>query len=1058
MLTRLQVNTDINSNVYTNTLELVKGDTVRDRLLVISNNSLNIVTDAGQPGGYVNIDGAGAVNVACIKAGTPAGLFLKDNGTWATLGATWASITGNIEDNVDLSAALDARFLLSDVDYDILLTANSDSKVASQKAVKTYIGNLVVNYEPIIGIGTTGQYWRGDKTWQPFTWKAALTNDPGTNGANPIISNGDALLVGTAGNGRLYYDGTRTILADSSLLYINSAGTVDIEATTKIKINAPSVEFSQLTASRLPWLDGSKYIKSSTIQADGSNLFFTTGNGIDAVATGGTDVLNIGGNNADVINIGGTATTINIIGNVTNYQAIQSTVADQLITINKGGPAGSAGSTGFEIEENAIITGYFKTTAARDGFAFKAPGIAYKLTLDFAALVTADRILTAPNNSGTIALTSDLTGAISGNLNYVPKFTGINSIGNSLIFDDGTNIGIGLAAPSARLHVKSTGITNSTTAFIVQDSAGNSAIEVWDDGRVAFNRTGYGFGSSAALNSNITNASNFAWNWEIYNTRTTGNPVGMYIAIDGATSGTSTALKLNVTNAATNIALEVDAGHVYIAAGSNNLSLGTSSVTTNYKFEVKGIDATSANYAFVAQSSTSYLITARNDGFVGIGCAAPTSTEMFRVAGNVYFNTVLNGTWNGAPIGVTYGGTNFTAYTVGDFLYADTTTTLAKRAAVTTGSVLGSAGTNTAPAYLAVSNGLTATATTFKLGGALTATTNITGAQTLSLGTTGSRLSNLIGYSTTLTALYAGSSASAGTYGALFAYGAANSYITGFQSTDGTDIVSVEATKTTLQVLLTGSNAIIGINSAGATVTNNGTNNVFVVTDTGASKGIVYAADYSANFTNESLVSKRWVQNNTLSTTLTATHIFVGNGSNVATDVALTLNGTGGTFALSNAGVITFPNANTSTRGLLLAADWNTFNGKQDALSGTGFVKISGTTISYDNSTYLTTSSAASSYQPLDSDLTTIAGLTTTTDNFIVSVAGAWASRTPAQVKTTLSLNNVENTALSTGNAATATALQTARTINGVSFDGTANINTMNYGLSYSNARGCLTV
>ena len=43
-------------------------------------------------------------------------------------------------------------------------------------------------------------------------------------------------------------------------------------------------------------------------------------------------------------------------------------------------------------------------------------------------------------------------------------------------------------------------------------------------------------------------------------------------------------------------------------------------------------------------------------------------------------------------------------------------------------------------------------------------------------------------------------------------------------------------------------------------------------------------------------------------------------------------------------------------------------------------------------------------YQPLDSDLTTIAGLTATTDNFIVSVASAWASRTPAQVRTTLGL------------------------------------------------------
>ena len=83
--------------------------------------------------------------------------------------------------------------------------------------------------------------------------------------------------------------------------------------------------------------------------------------------------------------------------------------------------------------------------------------------------------------------------------------------------------------------------------------------------------------------------------------------------------------------------------------------------------------------------------------------------------------------------------------------------------------------------------------------------------------------------------------------------------------------------------------------------------------------------------------------------------------------------------------------------------------GGQPALSGTGFVKIVGTTISYDNSTYLTTASAASSYQPLDSDLTAIAGLTATTDNFIQSKAGAWASRTIAQVKTDLGLTGTNS-------------------------------------------------
>ena len=70
------------------------------------------------------------------------------------------------------------------------------------------------------------------------------------------------------------------------------------------------------------------------------------------------------------------------------------------------------------------------------------------------------------------------------------------------------------------------------------------------------------------------------------------------------------------------------------------------------------------------------------------------------------------------------------------------------------------------------------------------------------------------------------------------------------------------------------------------------------------------------------------------------------------------------------------------------------------------------------------TQAALDAKQPLDADLTTIAGLTATTDNFLVAVANAWASRTPAQVKTTLALNNVDNT--SDAGKPVSTATQTA--------------------------------
>jgi len=72
---------------------------------------------------------------------------------------------------------------------------------------------------------------------------------------------------------------------------------------------------------------------------------------------------------------------------------------------------------------------------------------------------------------------------------------------------------------------------------------------------------------------------------------------------------------------------------------------------------------------------------------------------------------------------------------------------------------------------------------------------------------------------------------------------------------------------------------------------------------------------------------------------------------------------------------------------------------KVGALSGgtAGFVKVDASgNLTSDNSTYLTTSSASSTYQPLDTDLTTIAGLSATQGNIIVgNSSNAWSTLAP---------------------------------------------------------------
>jgi len=54
----------------------------------------------------------------------------------------------------------------------------------------------------------------------------------------------------------------------------------------------------------------------------------------------------------------------------------------------------------------------------------------------------------------TYLTTADFNSTISGTTNYVAKFTGANSIGNSVIYDNGTNVGIGTTTPQDKLDVR----------------------------------------------------------------------------------------------------------------------------------------------------------------------------------------------------------------------------------------------------------------------------------------------------------------------------------------------------------------------------------------------------------------------------------------------------------------------------------------------------------------------------------------------------------------------------------------------------------------------------
>ncbi len=171
-------------------------------------------------------------------------------------------------------------------------------------------------------------------------------------------------------------------------------------------------------------------------------------------------------------------------------------------------------------------------------------------------------------------------------------------------------------------------------------------------------------------------------------------------------------------------------------------------------------------------------------------------------------------------VAATKGGTGQILYTVGDIIYADTTTTLAKRSATTNGFVLTlSAGLPVwaAPTggLLTASNGLTVVGSDVRWGGTLTANTTILGAgKFILLGTSGANL--------------------------LSDFNVASSSTNYLRITSGTTRSDIDADINQILLHYTNNNF-----TSQAGILMSGSN--FLITESINNNGMQYAADYSSN-------------------------------------------------------------------------------------------------------------------------------------------------------------------------------------------------------------------
>ena len=156
---------------------------------------------------------------------------------------------------------------------------------------------------------------------------------------------------------------------------------------------------------------------------------------------------------------------LTVNGALTSLNTTNTTITDKLLTLNKGGTATSAGGSGIEFEENALITASLTVNAAETGFSFLSPVNAFSVDLLTSSL-SANRALTAPNVTGTIVTRPNATVGVN---TQVAFWNGTDSI----ISDSGLTYVVG----STRLTAANLTVTNAptisafSTAGIVHNSA-----------------------------------------------------------------------------------------------------------------------------------------------------------------------------------------------------------------------------------------------------------------------------------------------------------------------------------------------------------------------------------------------------------------------------------------------------------------------------------------------------------------------------------------------------------------------------------------------------------